>query len=343
MNIIVHNYYSVLNRDNNMFCGVGDVTIKFFLEQMNSLKKFGKSAHLNFDSSSIIDLEDADAVLFVDFPKNSDSFFKKALTSKKNLFLLVWESDIINSRNFEIKYHYIFKKIFTYDDRIIDGSKYIKVPYSFDFPKVIEKKFEGKNLCCLIAANKYSYVQNELYSERRKIIKWFEENAPFEFSLYGRGWDKVIPPRNILNKIVNKYSLFKILRKNTYSTYKGEVVEKNKILSKYKFSFCFENSKNSSGYISEKIFEIFFSGCIPVYLGCENITDYIPKECFIDYNDFNNVLDLYNYMSSIDENTYKIFLNAIEKYLYSDSALIFSNQYFSNTIINHIKMATIND
>jgi hypothetical protein len=326
-----------------MFFGVGDVTIRFFLEQMSSLSIYGKSASVNFASSAVLRLKDADAVLFVDYPKKNDIFFKKAILSKKPLFLLVWESEIINPKNTETASHYIFKKIFTYDDRIIDGIKYIKVPYSFNIPKAIEKKFEGKLLCCLIAGNKYSYEKKQLYSERRKIINWFEENAPKDFSLFGRGWNKVIPPRNIIDKFINKYSVFNYFRMNIYSTYNGEVHDKAKTLSKYKFSFCFENYENSIGYISEKIFDSFFSGCVPVYFGCNNITNYIPKECFIDYKAFNCISELHRFMAMMDKSTYNDYLYSIEKYLNSDLAFIFSNQYFSNSIINNIKMSILND
>lgn len=57
-----------------------------------------------------------------------------------------------------------------------------------------------------------------------------------------------------------------------------------KIYSEYKFIICFENSK-TDGYITEKIFNVFLSGSIPIYDGAPNITDYIVSGSFIKYDD----------------------------------------------------------
>lgn len=55
------------------------------------------------------------------------------------------------------------------------------------------------------------------------------------------------------------------------SAYGGEVFSKHDTLSKYKFSVCFENGKNLSGFITEKIFDCFSAGTIPIYWGADNI------------------------------------------------------------------------
>ena len=56
------------------------------------------------------------------------------------------------------------------------------------------------------------------------------------------------------------------------------------IYSQYKFIICFENSK-TYGYITEKIFNVFLAGTIPIYDGAPNITDYIVPGSFIQYDD----------------------------------------------------------
>jgi len=55
------------------------------------------------------------------------------------------------------------------------------------------------------------------------------------------------------------------------------------IYSQYKFIICFENSK-TPGYVTEKIFNVFASGSIPIYDGAPNITDYIIPGSFIQYD-----------------------------------------------------------
>jgi hypothetical protein len=56
------------------------------------------------------------------------------------------------------------------------------------------------------------------------------------------------------------------------------------IYSKYKFIICFENSK-TPGYVTEKIFNVFLSGSIPIYDGAPNITNYIVPGSFIQYDE----------------------------------------------------------
>lgn len=56
------------------------------------------------------------------------------------------------------------------------------------------------------------------------------------------------------------------------------------IYSQYKFIICFENSK-TPGYVTEKIFNVFASGSIPIYDGAPNITDYIVPSSFIQYDE----------------------------------------------------------
>ena len=56
------------------------------------------------------------------------------------------------------------------------------------------------------------------------------------------------------------------------------------IYSQYKFIICFENSK-TPGYVTEKIFNVFASGSIPIYDGAPNITDYIVPGSFIQYDE----------------------------------------------------------
>ena len=59
-----------------------------------------------------------------------------------------------------------------------------------------------EKLCCMIAGNKVKSGKNELYSERKKAIRWFEKNFPKEFDLFGMGWDEY--PVDLSGSIVSK-------------------------------------------------------------------------------------------------------------------------------------------
>ena len=62
-------------------------------------------------------------------------------------------------------------------------------------------------------------------------------------------------------------------------------------LSKYKFSICFENSI-TAGYISEKIFDCFYAGTIPIYYGDPNVKESIDPDSFIDFRKFDDYIIL---------------------------------------------------
>ena len=76
---------------------------------------------------------------------------------------------------------------------------------------------------------------------------------------------------------------------------KGTVISKSETLSRYKFAICFENMI-LPGWITEKIFDCFAAGCVPIYWGAPEITDVIPAECFIDMRQFEGFHDLRDFL-----------------------------------------------
>jgi hypothetical protein len=99
---------------------------------------------------------------------------------------------------------------------------------------------------------------------------------------------------------------------------------------------CYENVKDSPGYITEKIFDAFFSGCVPIYWGAKNITEYIPEGTFIDRRLFVNTAEMYEYIKGISEDEYIGYQNKILQFLSSERSNQFSYDYFVNTIVETI-------
>lgn len=70
-------------------------------------------------------------------------------------------------------------------------------------------------------------------------------------------------------------------------------------LSQHKFAIAFENSRDpyyAWGWVTEKIYDCLGCGTIPIYWGAPNITEYVPKELFIDFRDFPDTKDLHAYL-----------------------------------------------
>ena len=95
-----------------------------------------------------------------------------------------------------------------------------------------------------------------------------------------------------------------------------------------------------SGYITEKIFDSFMSGCIPVYWGANDILDYIPDGCFIDRRNFKDTAEVHQYLLSITPDMHAQYQQNIADFLQSDKASLFSSEHFATTIANIISSDT---
>ena len=114
-------------------------------------------------------------------------------------------------------------------------------------------------------------------------------------------------------------------------------------MKNYKFAICFENSKNYNGWITEKIFHCFFSGCIPIYYGAKNISKIIPENCYIDFRNFKSNKDLILFLKRIDQKDFEKYIKNISLYLSSEKFIKhFTLDVFTKTIFQEIKKDSLN-
>jgi len=100
------------------------------------------------------------------------------------------------------------------------------------------------------------------------------------------------------------------------SSYKGSCGDKIATLSGYRFALCFENTQ-IEGYVTEKIFDCFFAGCIPIYFGAPDIESLVPKETFLKYEDFENLDELRRYLLKMTSQEGQRYLDAAKGFLQS--------------------------
>ena len=282
------------------------------------------------------ELKNFDAILFLEFPGKSNTYFEKLLSfNYKYLYLLNFEHGVTKPDNWTRSNHNYFRKIFTWNDDFVDNKKYIKINTSYKNPSNLEFDIAGKKkLCTIIAGYKLSDHPLELYSERINAIRWFERNHPEDFNLYGIGWD-TYTFKGKLSRL-NRFEFLRKLFSPRFSSYKGKIKNKRDILKNYKFSICYENAKDISGYITEKIFDCFFAGCVPIYLGASNITKHIPENAFIDRRKFRSYEEVYSFIKNMPEKEYEKYLINIKDFLLSDKFQQFSVEYFAKTIMDNI-------
>lgn len=259
-------------------------------------------------ANSLKNLEDVHCIITFDIPVNQ--LADLIAYPHEKCFAFLWEPPSVIPSNYQPLYHQFFSRVFTWHDGLLDNSKYKKFYYPV-MNQMIENTvpFEQRKLCTLIAGNKNSSHPNELYSARRQAIEYFEAHHSNDFDLYGRWWP-------------------------AYKNYRGPLWKKIEVLKNYKFCICYENIKDIPGYITEKIFDCFRCGCVPIYWGADNITDYIPANCFIDYKQFGDYDELYQYLNTMDEKTFEHYLANIRNYLNSPAAHLYSIDNFVAIILD---------
>ena len=268
--------------------------------------------------------------------------------SSAPIYLLLMEPMAINRNNASEALRSLYRRILTWDDQLVDGCRYVNLR----LPGNVENKITSfklgwigrDRLCCVIAGNKtvHNNVKNnnsdELYSKRVETIRWFESHAPHAFDLYGTGWDSPPARYSLFGRVWNKASRYwyKVIKKNPFLSYRGAVKNKHDTLKLYRFSICYENISGINGYLSEKIFDCFYAGCVPVYWGAPDILNYVPRECFVDRRQFADHESLYEFLTSMSEEEYINYQQAMQTFLTSQTAGLFSSEAFASKIVNTI-------
>jgi len=282
------------------------------------------------------DLNEGRKTLFNLFSDGQTGILPKGIN-----FLMAIENPYITPQNADISYLRKFKRVFGFNRNLLELPNVTQIYLPNRIRVESFSPFHARTLfSCLINSNKtfpFS-LKSDLYLERIKTIRWYEENQPLDFHLYGMGWDKPLRAYTFKNKIIRRIQRIatQLFSYKPFPSFRGEVENKHTILSKAKFAYCYENVSDLPDYITEKIFDCFFSGCVPVYWGTETIKEHIPANCFINRSDFKDTAEVHQFLKDIDEDTYHDYQANIQKYLLSSEAKKFDINYFSETIVKTI-------
>lgn len=209
-----------------------------------------------------------------------------------------------------------FLTIMTYNDNVVNNSTILKgvVGDFYEKPRQYKNDFTQRKLLCMVANNRsgklIEHWPSGLYIKRQEVAQYFVDKHSDTFDLYGDFW-----PDNLKSK--------------------GPVSRDKKfdVISKYKFIISYDSITDQNGYISEKIFDAFKAKAIPIYWGADNVTDYIPKDCFIDKRDFLSYEELFSYLNNMTKKEYEIRIKRIEEYLQSD---LFKENFSSEAVAEQI-------
>ena len=274
-------------------------------------------------------------------------------------YLIRFETNLTVLANADAAYLQQFDGIFTWDKSLLEANPQSTtglglakeklhsitipnpLPAGFSQHRVVNLGFSARpQFCILIASNRHANCLDEraLYAERVKAIRWFEANAPSEFVLYGHGWKVPQKRLGMLGKL--RYRLAKVppfvMGKAVFPSYDGPVNSKFTALSQARFSICFENARDIRGYLTEKIFDCLFAGCVPIYWGDPEVEKVIPKNCFIDFRQFQSYQTLYDFLKGLSPEEYQAYQLAGQQFLASPQFQVFSSAAFAKQIIDSI-------
>lgn len=173
------------------------------------------------------------------------------------------------------------------------------VPWPQDWTQVIPKNIPDSQRLekiVLINGNKIGFIRGELYSLRRKCIYKMQD-----LDLYGAGWSinakrkiRILAAEIFIAVRAGFLPRLKSLKMwfRTPKNYHGAPESKFDVLTKYKYSLVIENSED---YMSEKLFDAFIAGNIPIYVGPNVELFGIPRSLVVqakpDFDSINKALD----------------------------------------------------
>lgn len=257
---------------------------------------------------------DATAIIAHGLPKGKKELRNLLRFPKQHALLSIWEPPVVEPESYREDFQSHFQTVLTWRDDLAGQGSYRKFHIAYPLTPMRETPpFSERRLLTMIQGNKASSHPLALYTERRKLVEFFESQPTNDFTFYGLGWEPC-----------------------GYRNYGGAPADKIGTLQQYRFCICYENCKEVPGYVTEKIFDCFIAGCVPVYWGAPNIEQYIPRDCFVSREDFASDVELYDYLRNMPQETYQAYLHHIQAYLQSDQVQVFSQDHLVEVLVEEI-------
>jgi hypothetical protein len=186
-----------------------------------------------------------------------------------------------------------FDTIITYWDGLLNKDKVVFFPFvsRFDINNkyhlgIINKNRKYDKSIGMILANRPNNEEYKINEIQLKRLDYLRKEYAIVFdniTIHGQGWDelenhKYINIENIKNRMLDDTDI-------------------NQFYKRFNFALIIENC-NATNYVSEKIYDAWVAGCIPIYYGNNNKIN-LPKNCYIDINDFKNIDKVKEYIEKL--------------------------------------------
>ena len=264
-------------------------------------------------------IDDAEILVVVDIKESEMKRVRKARSEDKTLVLIRHEPIEVLPSN------YMFKHVSLFDSVIDCGADPNRSPLSILRPQFWPSRDieDSVDRChqriVILNSNQLGLIKGELYSLRRRCIYELPQ-----VDLYGRSWN-ISTSKKVIELCYRITQLFKYrkmlhiasvrywFKKPIYLVMSPD--EKIDVMSRYKYALVIENSMD---YMTEKLFDAFFAGCIPIYVGPPAVNFGIPEDLFIQA--LPNLIDIDRSIELAFEMNYSMWNKRMTKWI-NDSDL----------------------
>ncbi|MDP3349060.1 MAG: glycosyltransferase family 10 [Hydrogenophaga sp.] len=175
---------------------------------------------------------------------------------------------------------------------------------------------QRKNKLVVIAGNHNPRSHKpELYSERIKAVAALSHRKGID--LFGRGWERWWSRQSLWWNYWRH-------RRAIMANYHGSCASKWEVLSSYRFSLCFENMP-MKGYVTEKLFDCFYAGTVPVYWGAPDIETLVPPAAYVDMRKFKTYLEMLDHIQAMSTEQWQRMRETARQFLASHGKDLYYN------------------
>jgi hypothetical protein len=300
---------------------------------LKTLKKYFLTKGVLFDSYKNFNFNDIDLFLYRDLPIDNKLHRKIIKTNKPRFFMQneIWH---LRKENWQNLSFYNFNGVLTWFESEEKNTLLIS-SNPFLLPSIMsEKEFDFAKKLVMINSNRTSknfsgyHVRKEWLSRLGKSI-----------DLYGVGWGRFrFPEDDPFLRLLNSRRLNFLFKISPPGSYKGSLYSKSSIKNTYVTSLVIENFFEKN-YVTEKIWDSFAMGAIPIYLGPPNVDKLLDK-FYIDLNQYKDSKDLLNKIYDIK---FKDYLNYFNIYLnFTKTNLFYNANNTSKKIYDYLMFSLIN-
>lgn len=296
-----------------------------FVALARALRENGVDCH----TVDVLPLSEFDGFVFNDMPERTNEVLCFARARGIPVFLFVDENHFIARRNAAFDRYAEFATVFSYNDEAVGRGIARKFNYgnTLNLPAAGGIPFGSRTLATMISSLVKKNRPHCCSYRRLQAVCYYETNHPEDFELWGIGWENGI---NFLQErptpyaVISALHLQNLLPRRQLACWRGKVTRKREVLPNYRFAYCYENTTEIPGYVTEKIFDVLMAGTVPVYLAHPSASTSIPKACFVDRAEFSSDEALYRFLKGMDERTWQAYVDAGREFLGSSEAKAFS-------------------